>query len=682
MPFAPSGYQFFRNVKDFGAMGDGVTDDTAAINRAAATYGAGSSTLRCGKDCGSTTTMGALVYFPPGTYLISSPIIQYYYTQFVGDPTSKPVIKGSQNFTGIALIDSDFYIPGGNGAEWYINQSNFYRQIRNFVFDMTAQNWTNTDNDQLYVPAGVHWQVGQATSITYCDFKMAVSSGSQSATAVGIYMENGSGGFVSDLTFTGGNIGFLAGSQQFTANNLQFTSCLTAIKQQWNWGFVWKNIYVLSCYVAIDCTAYSGVTNQGTGSISVVDSHFNGVPYAITLGSKGDQQPNIVLDNLLVENSQSVVLVSGGATVLAGSSGPLYFNSWASGFQTLPGATGRKASGFVNPAPNKPAALLDGGGAYFTRSKPQYVGASPIVATSRGISNDGTGDQTNAINSLLSGNVGSVIFFPAGVYLVQGTVKIPVGSKIIGSGWSQIMGTGSYFQDASNPKVMVQVGSTGDSGVIEISDMLFTVKGPTAGCILMEWNVHESSQGSAAMWDSHFRVGGAAGSNLQLSDCPTGSGSVKTSCMAASLLFHITSRSSGYFENVWTQEGIPFNVFTDISVYTGRGVLIESQGPTWLYGTASEHSQLYQYQLTNASTIYLGHMQTETPYYQPGPNALSPYKIGQFLSDPTFDNCADDSCRTAWALRVVESKDIFIYSAGFYSFFQNNQLGCALQDNC
>lgn len=168
----------------------------------------------------------------------------------------------------------------------------------------------------------------------------------------------------------------------------------------------------------------------------------------------------------------------------------------ASGFQTLPGATGRKPSGFVNPSPNKPVALLDGGGAYFTRSKPQYVGASPVVATSHGISNDGTGDQTNAINSLLSGNVGSVIFFPAGVYLVQGTVKIPVGSKIVGSGWSQIMGTGLYFQDASNPKVMVQVGNSGDSGVVEISDMLFTVRGPTAGCILMEWNIHESNQGS------------------------------------------------------------------------------------------------------------------------------------------------------------------------------------------
>ena len=32
--FGASGYQIFRNVKDFGATGDGSTDDTAAINNA------------------------------------------------------------------------------------------------------------------------------------------------------------------------------------------------------------------------------------------------------------------------------------------------------------------------------------------------------------------------------------------------------------------------------------------------------------------------------------------------------------------------------------------------------------------------------------------------------------------------------------------------------------------------
>jgi hypothetical protein len=36
------------------------------------------------------------------------------------------------------------------------------------------------------------------------------------------------------------------------------------------------------------------------------------------------------------------------------------------------------------------------------------------------------------------------------------------------------------------------------------------------------------------------------------------------------------------------------------------GILIESQGPSWLYGTASEHAVLYQYQLYNAKDIFMG----------------------------------------------------------------------------
>lgn len=554
-PWAPSGYQWYRNVRDFGAVGDGVTDDTAAINRAASVLSPDNlDSERCAEDCGSTTTLTALVYFPPGTYLISSPIIQYYHTQFVGNPTDRPVIKGTQNFTGIALFDSNFYLPGENGRQWYINQSNFLRQIRNFVFDMTGMARENYENDQRYVPTGIHWQIGQATSISNCHFDMAVSDAEGAATAMGIMMENGSGGVASDLTFFGGNIGFFAGAQQFTATNLQFTSCLTAIKQVWNWGFMWKNIYVLSCYIAIDCTEYSDVQNQGTGSITVLDSHFNGVPYAITVGRQNGRQPNIILDNLLVENSQSVVLVSGGETILEGSVGALYFNSWASGYQYLPNRPGVRTSGFVNPTIQKPDGLLDGDGRYFLKSKPLYEdldAGSFVIATENGISNDGTGDQTDAINSLLSSSVGSVVYFPYGIYIVQGTVFIPVGSRIVGSGWSQIMGSGSFFEDASDPQVMIRVGEEGDSGLIEISDMMFTVRGATAGAVLMEWNVHEDNQGSAAMWDSHFRVGGAEGTDLELAQCAAPQDTINEDCMAAAMLMHVTRDASGYFDNIW-----------------------------------------------------------------------------------------------------------------------------------
>jgi glucan 1,3-beta-glucosidase len=112
MPYAGDGYNVFRNVKIFGAVGDGVTDDYPAIQRAIVDGN------RCGANCNATSTRGAIVYFPPGTYAISKPIIQYYFTSFIGEPKNRAVIKPLPNFDGIALIDTNFYIEDGDGANW------------------------------------------------------------------------------------------------------------------------------------------------------------------------------------------------------------------------------------------------------------------------------------------------------------------------------------------------------------------------------------------------------------------------------------------------------------------------------------------------------------------------------------------------------------------------------------
>lgn len=69
-------------MNDYGPKGDGATDDTEAINRAVSEGG------RCSPDCGSSTVYPAVVYFPPGTYLVSSPIIQYFNTELLGDVSS------------------------------------------------------------------------------------------------------------------------------------------------------------------------------------------------------------------------------------------------------------------------------------------------------------------------------------------------------------------------------------------------------------------------------------------------------------------------------------------------------------------------------------------------------------------------------------------------------------------
>ena len=41
-----------------------------------------------------------------------------------------------------------------------------------------------------------------------------------------------------------------------------------------------------------------------------------------------------------------------------------------------------------------------------------------------------------------------------------------------------IMGGGSTFEDINNPQPVVRVGETNSQGTIEISDMLFTTRGP------------------------------------------------------------------------------------------------------------------------------------------------------------------------------------------------------------
>ncbi|XMA20679.1 hypothetical protein WAI453_013470 [Rhynchosporium graminicola] len=212
-PFNPDGaaYPVYRNVMSYGAKGDGVTDDTAAIQKAIA---AGS---RCKPGapavrCESSTIAPATVYFPAGTYLISAPIIQYYMTNLIGNPNAghMPVLKASAKFVGIALIDSNPYLGSADPA--YVSTNVFYRQIRNLVLDTTNQPAEN-------LARGIHWPTAQATSIQNCVFKLSQASGTRHQ---GVFVENGSGGFLNDLIFYGGGHALEVGSQQFTSRNLTF----------------------------------------------------------------------------------------------------------------------------------------------------------------------------------------------------------------------------------------------------------------------------------------------------------------------------------------------------------------------------------------------------------------------------------------------------------------------------
>ncbi|KAF2104320.1 glucan 1,3-beta-glucosidase [Rhizodiscina lignyota] len=674
-------YKVFRNVKDYGAKGDGSTDDTTAINSAI------SDGNRCGKGCDSSTVTPALVYFPPGTYMVSKPIIQYYYTQFVGDAIDIPVLKATASFQGMAVIDADPY--NDDGSNWFTNQNNFFRQVRNFVIDLTGMPAT--------AGAGIHWQVAQATSLQNIRFEMV--KGGDNNKQQGIFMDNGSGGWMTDLTFNGGNYGAFLGNQQFTTRNLTFNDCNTAIFMNWNWAWTFKSVSINNCKVGIDMATGALSTagkslNQTVGSLMLLDSKLTNTPIGVnTSFSTSDNTPTsggtLILDNVDFTGSTTAVQDYTGTSVLAGGS---IVKSWYQG-KTYSGATaGTSVRGNLTP-PNKPQALMGSSGAIFERSKPQYENvpsSSFISVKSKGAKGDGTTDDTAAIQAAMNSiQPDQILYFDHGAYLITRSIMVPSKIKMTGEIWPLILASGEYFADQTNPKALFDVGEEGQEGAVEMSDMIFGVAGPAPGATLMRWNLGGEA-GTNGIWDVHFRVGGYAGSQLQSDTCSKSPKSdhstVNTKCEGAFLLFHATNTSSVYLENSWfwvADHELDLSDHNQIDIYNGRGVLIESQGAVWMYGTSAEHSVLYNYQLNGAKNVFMGLIQTETPYFQSNPIATTPFKVQAARGDPTFENCqGDKTCEKAWGLRVVDSSDVLIYGAGLYSFFDNYDQTCVAGQNC
>lgn len=665
-------FQVFRNVKDFGAKGDGSTDDTEAINAA------GSAGNRCGLNCDSTTVTPVILYFPPGTYVVSKPIIQYYYTQFIGDAKQMPTIKASPEFVGMGMIDADPYIEGGNGANWYTNQNNFYRQIRNFVLDISAAK----------VASAIHWQVSQATSLQNIVFEMA--KGEAGAEQKGIFMDNGSGGFMADLVFNGGAIGAFFGSQQFTTRNLTFNDCGTAIYMNWNWLWTLKSVSINNCKVGIDMA--NNPSNQTVGSVLIMDSKLVNTPIGVNSSFSEDSVPHtggsLIIDNVDFSGSEVAVQDASGKVVLPG--GKVVAN-WAQGNALAAGAELGRVQGDISGAPQKPASLVGENG-FFERSKPQYenVPVTQFVSLKdAGAKGDGVSDDTDAVQAAIDGlQEGQILFVPHGAYLITKTVTIPAEKnvKIVGEIWPLFLATGEFFSNEDDPKPAFKVGAqSGDQGTFEMSDCIITTKGPAPGGILMEWNINSPEAGGAGLWDVHFRVAGFAGTDLQSSECkknPSEQHEANRQCIGSFMQLHITKSSNAYMENVWlwtADHELDQADHSQIDIYNGRGMIIESQGPVWLWGTASEHSVLSQYHIQGAKDIFLGAIQTETPYFQPNPDATTPFKVNAKYFDPDF---SQQDSKSAWAVRIIDSESIWLYGTGTYSFFDNYDQKCVVGQNC
>ncbi|KAK3360165.1 pectate lyase superfamily protein-domain-containing protein [Lasiosphaeria hispida] len=641
-------YQYHRTVVQYGADNTGVNDSSPAFNLAITAWN---------RTANTATTRPAYIAIPPGTYLLHSPIQLLVSTFLVGDALHPPTLLADAALgTQPVLRGFDAHQGAGSATK------NFYMAVRNVRVD-TTRIARETE------ARAVEWSVAQGCSFVNVHVVMPAPS---RHTGLGMGF-GGSGVLIADCTFTGGAVGLSLSSQQYLLKGLAFDGCETGVFFQESFVTTIQGATFANCRYGVD------VGRSGSaGSVSIVDSSVSKCEAGVLAYVSGSGQNSLVLDGFDVSEAVAVKS-STGATLLEGSV-PVG-QTWVMGNA----APYNYQSGTMYPI-ERPASLLSDG-KYFTAPLPQYeeYDISQFISVKGDpdfkVYGDNTHDDGPAINALLRKHAGcKIIFFPQGIYQTRETIHAPPGSRIVGEALSVITGTGPAFADASNPRPILQLGSPGDQGVAQLSDVLVSAGDVLPGAILIQVNTAGRAAGDVGLWNVAMRVGGShdtAVSAKCTSLDPAG-------CKAAFALLHLTKTSSAYLEGVWgwvADHGLdpsldPATAAQTIAV--GRGALVESAGPTWLVGTSFEHCVLYQYALRGAEDVYMALQQTESPYWQGAGTphrAPAPWTPSAAHGDPTFGNCAaqgladDDRCYRAWAQYVSNSSGVVIHGSALWVFF-------------
>lgn len=305
------------------------------------------------------------------------------------------------------------------------------------------------------------------------------------------------------------------GNQQYTSSGMYFSKAETALQIHWDWGWTMQNIVIDQCGTGVTITGGAGgpfSTGQGVGSMILADMLVSNTNLAVKTSLFADNLTAFLLMNSRFTNVATIVRDDAtSTTLLAGSASVKTVESWA--FGRVTDSNGNTS--FVNAQDilsmaRPPSLVLPSSSGtpqnfFYTRRRPAYsdLGNSQLLdVKALGAKGDSISDDTAILNHILdvAANISAVVYFPFGVYMVSDTIRVPVGSRIIGNIWPQIMGYGAKFANELAPRAVVRVGDEGSVGSVEIQNMMFTVRGATAGAVLLEWNVHESTQGSAGLW--------------------------------------------------------------------------------------------------------------------------------------------------------------------------------------
>lgn len=454
------------NVLSYGATGNGVTDDTAAIQSA------------INAAVGSAQGMRT-IYFPNGTYLVSKRLEwknasgQWEnYLTLQGQSRAGTIIKlkdaansGADNFTNPAAPRAVLFTaselnsasPTAGGKD-YTNLGEGNAAFGNSLFNLTID--TGTGNPGAIAVDFLSNNSGAVKSVTIR------SADGQGVAGLGLIRKWTGPLLVKDVLIDGFATGVLTQNTNYAATLEHVT-----LRNQTAFGIDNQAGIVLAIrgllFRTMSASAIAIRNNGGGGLVTIMESCLLGANAAAAAidnnsgsgaltGSAAIYARDVLTDgfsNALRQNGSAVAgtvitnYVSGGALAKFGGSSPLGLHL------------------AVEETP-----------VFFEPNQSQWVNVQDFGANPDDSADDATAIQA-AIDSTAAGqsNAGkTVLHFPQGTnptsrYLVGSTVTLRHGVRKIEGNFSRLSASGEFFEDWNfpNPVIRVTAGTTADPVFIE-----------------------------------------------------------------------------------------------------------------------------------------------------------------------------------------------------------------------
>ena len=486
MPHGPG----FRNVRDFGAKGDGVTDDTEAFIRA---LDEGRGSVRA--------KSAANVYVPPGTYIISDTLIVWRATMLAGDADDPPTLLLKNNAPGFGdpknpkpmVVTALGYNIDAATRDWR-TRTNEVGGSTNNTFWITVRHINLRLGQGNPGAWGLYWLVAQQTALRH----VTIDAGDGQGCLKSMWW--GGGGVISHVRLIGGDYGWhVQETSQWVLRSAEFRG---QRKHSLWLNHVW-NFSLLD----LRFRQTAPVRLLG-GSVSLIDSSFEQIGGEAAIESEG---ASLVLQNVSARGVEDVVQ----GVLPAKPEGQTIVKRWAAGSAVV---DGRPLEGGTHDLSD---AMPDPGERLPSPAYPLMSGSVGSV-TEFGARGDGETDDTAAVQRAIDER--RDVFFREGTYLVSDTLRLRPDSRLFGEMWSVIdlKGDSEGFQEPSSRKPMLAIPDDPDA-TLTLCHLRFHMRTP--GGVHCDWRAGERSM----MVDCTFY------SNSETQE----------------LNWRISGEGGGFFENCW-----------------------------------------------------------------------------------------------------------------------------------